>query len=805
MKWQQELKAATQKIRTAWEYVWRPWRRFEQKWPRLSKWIAWPTRVFSALIGLLILFWLGIALSVPSVRELREVQTQIASEIYSDDGVLLGRYFNQYRTVVQYADIPTHIIHALVATEDERYFKHKGVDYRSWGRVFYRTILRRDDSGGGGSTISQQLAKNLFPRRNYRFLSLPINKISEIITARRLERAYNKEQLLALYLNTVPFSENIYGLDVASRRFFSKAPAELTIEEGATLIGSLKATSTYNPAKAPDRTKQRRNVVLAQMLKNDYLSKPICDSLQQLPLVVNYNPVINNQGVAPYFREFVRQEALQLLSEMRKPNGEPYDLYTDGLKIHTTLNSDIQRIAEEAVNEHMSQLQSTFDRHWRGQKPWGDDAVIDQAMRASKRYKDYQEQGLNEAEILAKFEEKIPMTIFSWEGDSEVEMSPLDSIRYHFALLQVGFMAMEPYTGYIRAWVGGIDYDHFQYDHVRAQRQTGSVYKPIIYAQALRSGIPPCEQLPNRLTVYHEYAKGDWAIKDPRRDDPDPHISPEGKDEDDWVPQNADGKYGGSYSMQGALTNSVNTISVSLIMRTGVQPVIELSRRLGITGEIPEEPSIALGTAEVSLYDMVGAFGTIASRGRKTKPIVISRIETHDGKILARFDQGQPEQILTETQADMVTHMLQSVASYGTASRLKWKYGLYNYAIAGKTGTTQNQADGWFIGFTPNLVAGAWVGGDSPLVRFRTFEYGQGAATALPVWGVFMKKLLEDPAFAAWKEAKFPELPPDISRELACTMRIKSAEELLADSLAADTLLPIDLEFPAPDSTNTFF
>jgi len=384
-------------------------------------------------------------------------------------------------------------------------------------------------------------------------------------------------------------------------------------------------------------------------------------------------------------------------------------------------------------------------------------------------------------------------------------MSPLDSIRYHFALLQVGFMAMEPYTGYIRAWVGGIDYDHFQYDHVRAQRQTGSVYKPIIYAQALRSGIPPCEQLPNRLTVYHEYAKGDWAIKDPRRDDPDPHISPEGKDEDDWVPQNADGKYGGSYSMQGALTNSVNTISVSLIMRTGVQPVIELSRRLGITGEIPEEPSIALGTAEVSLYDMVGAFGTIASRGRKTKPIVISRIETHDGKILARFDQGQPEQILTETQADMVTHMLQSVASYGTASRLKWKYGLYNYAIAGKTGTTQNQADGWFIGFTPNLVAGAWVGGDSPLVRFRTFEYGQGAATALPVWGVFMKKLLEDPAFAAWKEAKFPELPPDISRELACTMRIKSAEELLADSLAADTLLPIDLEFPAPDSTNTFF
>lgn len=803
MKWQQQIKVAGKKLRGAWDYIWQPWRRFAQKWPRLSKWIAWPTRIFATLALLLLLFWFGISLTVPTVRELRDVQTQIASEIYSADGVLLGRYFNQYRTVVRYEEIPKHVIDALVATEDERYFKHNGIDYRSWARVFFRTILRSDDSGGGGSTISQQLAKNLFPRKEYAFLSLPINKITEIITARRLERAYDKEQLLALYLNTVPFSENIYGLDVAAKRFFSKAPPELSIEEGATLIGTLKATSTYNPAKAPDRTKQRRNVVLSQMMKNKYLSKQVCDSLQQTPLVVNYNPVINNQGVAPYFREFVRQEALQLLSEMRKPNGDPYDLYTDGLKIYTTINTDIQRIAEEAVNEHMSQLQSTFDKHWRGQKPWGDDAVIDQAMRASQRYKKAVEQGLSEAEIKAQFEQKIPMTVFNWEGNNEVEMSPLDSIRYHFCLLQVGFMAMEPYTGYIRAWVGGIDYDHFQYDHVRSQRQTGSVYKPIIYSQALRSGIPPCEQLTNRLVIYHEYAKGDWAVKDPRREDPDPHVSPEGKDEDDWVPQNSDGKYGGSYSMQGALTNSVNTISVSLIMRTGVQPVVDLSRRLGITGKIPEEPSIALGTAEVSLYEMLGAFSTIASRGRKTRPIAISRIETHDGQVLARFDQGQPEQILSEDQADMVTHMLQSVASYGTASRLKWKYGLYNYDIAGKTGTTQNQADGWFIGFTPNLVAGAWVGGDSPLVRFRSFEYGQGAATALPIWGNFMKKLLDDPAFAAWKESKFPQLRPELNRELDCVMRIKSPEELLADSLARDTL---NIEFPGVDSLlQTFF
>lgn len=766
------------------------WARFAERRPRLAKWTK---RIFlsvGVLCLLLFAFMLPILLDAPSVRTLRNVQTEAASEIYSADGVLLGRFFKQNRTVVQYQDIPKHTFYALVATEDERFFRHSGIDYRSWGRVLFRTILKGDQSGGGGSTISQQLAKNLYPRKDYLFLSIIINKLREIIIAMRLERAYSKEELLTLYLNTVPFPENVYGIEIASRRFFSKAPTELSLEEAAVLIGTLQATDYYRPTKFPDRALARRNVVLSQMAKNNYITTAMRDSLKELPMELCYNPVVDNSGIAPYFREYLRQELPKLLDKHRKANGEKYDLMIDGLKIYTSLDTRIQRVAEESVQEHISSLQRTFDQHWRGQKPWGNrEDLIIAAMKSSDRYRQLKEKGASDAEIERVFNTPAKMTIFSWEGDKEVEMTPLDSVKYAFSLLQVGFIAMEPYTGHIRAWIGGVDFDHYKYDHVLARRQVGSAFKPMVYTQALLNGIDPCEQITNELISYHQYAKGEWARKDWRREDPEPNFDENGKDLDDWLPQNADGKYGGSYSMEGALTNSINTVTVKLMMQVGYENVINLAYRLGIdTVGMPREPSIALGTAQIPLKDMVTAFSVFASRGQRVRPTIITKIETRNGKVLVNFEKPVEEQVIDTLHADMITQMLQSVTQYGTASRIRWKYNLLN-PLAGKTGTSQNHADGWFVGFIPNLVAGAWVGGDSPLVRFRNYQNGQGANTALPVWAIFVRKLLEEPAFASWKEANFRELSPEVKQMLNCPHRIPSAAELLADSLAQDSLI----------------
>lgn len=778
-----------EKLSTVLAFLTARWRRFAQNRPRFSRVVKWGGLASLSGLALLFLGWIAVLLTIPTVRELRQVRTQIASDIYTSDSLLLGRYYNEYRTVVPLEEIPQHVMDALVATEDERFFQHGGIDYRSWARVFVKTILQGDESSGGGSTISQQLAKNLFPRRDYAILSLPVNKVREVAIARRLERAYTKKELLALYLNTVPFPENVFGIDVAARRFFDKPPAELLLEEGATLVGTLRATTYYNPIRFTERAQQRRNVVLGQMVRNGYLEKAVGDSLQALPLMLSYNPYIRNEDIAPYFLAYARKELERLLADIRKPNGEPYNLFTDGLKVYTTLNGDMQRIAEAAVAEHLSEMQARFDAHWKDRTaPWMDVRTVDRAMKQSRRYQLMEEKGLPEEQIRQAFEQPDSMTIFTWEGPKRVWMSPLDSIRHQMGLLQVGFIALEPYTGYVRAWVGGIDFDFFQYDHVTARRQAGSVFKPVVYTQALRSGIEPCEQIPNELVVYHEYAKGDWAVKDWRRDDPEPHFSLDGKDEDDWIPQNADGIYGGSYSLEGALVNSVNTVTVKLIMQMGVAPVISLAQQMGITSEIPPEPSIALGTAEVSLLDMSAVFATLASQGRKVRPRIISRIETHDGQVLADFSDIRVEQSVDSAQAVMVTRMLESVATVGTASRLRWRYGLHDVPLAGKTGTSQNHADGWFIGYTPKLLAGAWVGGDSPLVRFRNFENGQGAATALPVCALFLRRVLDEPGLEQWHGGEFTKLPPEELRRLACPLRIKSPEELLRDSLMADSL-----------------
>lgn len=765
------------------------WHQFATRKPRTAKLIKWLT--FTSLFLLLVfnVFLLIISFSVPTARELRRLEAQAASEIYAADGALIGRYFDQYRILVPYDSLPTYLVEALVATEDERFFEHQGIDYRAWGRVFYRSILLGDPSGGGGSTITQQLAKNMLSRKTYPAASLLINKTREIIAARRLERVYKKEKILELYLNTVTFPDNMFGIDVAARRFFDKRSSELSIEEAALLIGTLKGTSLYHPLRNQERALQRRNVVFQQMRKSNYISQPEIDSLKELPLELTYTEEVRNEGLAPHFREYIRSEVQQLLKEIGGKDEEPYDLYTDGLKIYTTLDSRLQKEAEDAVRKHLSEVQAKFDQHWKGfTLPWYDVNTVEMTVKNSLYYQYLKGQNLSEEEIWQQLEQQDSVTIFTWEGTKETLMSPLDMIKYHLGLLQVGLMSIEPNTGYIRAWVGGTDFDFSQFDHVRARRQAGSVFKPIVYTQALISGIDPCQQIENKLNVYHEYAKHEWLIKDYRKDDPEPHFDPDGTDLDDWIPQNADGKYGGSYSMLGALTNSVNTASVQLILKTGVDTVIQLARKLGITGDIPEEPSIALGSASMSVYDLTKAYATLANHGQKVSPIGITRIETHDGEMLADYRSQNFEQVIDTGIAKIITHMLESVATAGTASRLRWRYGLYGYPIAGKTGTSQNHADGWFIGYTPKLVTGVWVGGDSPLVRFRNFQNGQGAATALPIWALFMKEVLTKPEFETWQAGAFPDLSAEQKQMLNCPQRIKSREEIIADSIAQDSL-----------------
>lgn len=736
------------------------WAGFRKKHPYIALLLRLAAWGFAFLLFVYLVFIAGTFGKIPTVTQLKQIENQTASEIYSADSVLLGRFYSQNRTNIRPQDIPQFVKDALVANEDVRFYEHGGIDIRSWGRVFVKTILMDDESSGGGSTISQQLAKNLYPRKQYRYLSLPVNKIREMIVATRLERAYSKDELLTLYLNTVPFSDNVFGIEVASKRFFNKAPNDLKLEEAATLIGTLKATTSYNPRTNPKRSTARRNVVMEQMVRNDKLEQAKCDSLKKIPLKLDFHVETNNAGAAPFFLAHLKQDLPNILKNYPKPDGSLYSIYSDGLKIYTTLNSKMQRYAEESVKTHMSSLQNTFDRHWAGMKPWDNDTLLLNAMKQTDRYRTLKAGGFSEKEIRKNFDKKVPMTVFSWNGSKSVTWSPMDSLKYYFCLLNIGFMAMEPQTGYVRAWVGGYDFDYLQYDHVRSRRQVGSSFKPIIYTRAVQSGIRPCEYIPNTLETYPQY--------------------------ENWQPKNSDGTYGGFYTMEGALTNSVNTVSVKLIMRTGIQPVIQLARAMGITSQIPDEPSIALGTAELTLYEMVTAFATFANRGLTIKPQTLLRIETRKGEVIARFDNPVPKpgkRVLSEEHADIMIKMMQSVTQTGTAGSLRWKYRINN-DIAGKTGTSQNHSDGWFMGFTPHLVAGVWVGGESPIIRFRDMNYGGGAYSALPVWGSFMRKFYDDPEFKHFEKDKFTKPAKITLDSMNCPPRYWDPSELiLLDSL----------------------
>jgi len=694
---------------------------------------------------------------LPNKEELRAIQNYTASEVYSSDNYLLGRFYVENRTNTNIEEIPDFLIHALIATEDVRFYKHNGVDTRSTLRVFFKSILLFKKNSGGGSTITQQLAKNLYPRKRIGILTLPVAKLREIIIARQLEEVYTKSEILQLYLNTVPFGDNTYGIETAALVFFNKKPLQLDPEESAVLVGMLKGNTDYNPARNYEASLSRRNVVLDQMVKYKYLSQYEADSLMQLPIKLNYRTLQHDEGPAPYFREYLRQALKGWAKEHPRSDGSLYNIHTDGLKVYTTIDYRLQIYAEQAVKAHLSVLQKEFDKHWKGNEPWKKDpAIALKEIEQSKRYKTLALQNKSHADIIEELEKPIDTKLFTWEGEKHVHLSPVDSVLHHFAMLQSGLLCIESKTGFVKAWVGGINYKYFKYDHVTSHRQAGSTFKPVVYAAALEKGITPCDYYANDSIVYKQY--------------------------DNWTPQNADGSYGGYYSVQGALTHSINTVSAQLIMEAGVRNVVKLARKMGFNGDLPEVPSLALGTGTVSLFELVQAYSVFVNNGYKVNPVYIRRIEDQYGNVL--FTQGPEvgkDTIISQNTSQVINAMLCNVVNRGTAASLRSVYDFRN-EMAGKTGTTQNHTDGWFVGITPDLITAVWVGGDNPVIRFRSLAYGQGSYLALPIFARFMQKVYNDPVYGVSQFSGF-HLDESIQEATDCEDFRKEEYDSIMDML----------------------
>lgn len=698
---------------------------------------------FAAVIAFVLLVWVGFFGALPAKKHLKDIHHPIASEVYSADSVLLGRFFLQDRSPVQADQVPQTLKHALVSTEDVRFYKHNGVDARSLFRVLIKTLLLQHESSGGGSTITQQLVKNLYPRRSYAMLSLPINKVREMIIAARLERVYSKDEILVLYLNSIPFADNTYGIKTAADRFYSTDVKDLTIDQCAMLVGMLKATHNYNPRLFPERAIQRRNLVIAQMEKYGFITSEEKKALQAKPLGLEYNNVAHNTGMAPYFRAHLKQELLAWCKDNRKADGNTYNLYTDGLKIYTTIDSRLQSYAEAAMKQQMKGLQQKFANQLSQRQ------LNEVAMRKLKQlpqYKSLKATGLSEKEILKALKKPIKTRVYTWDGIKQVRMSIYDSVKHHMQFLQAGLLAVEPGTGEIRAWVGGIDHRFFQYDHVRpgTKRQVGSTLKPILYAAALEEGISPCAYISARKTEYTNM--------------------------DAWTPENTDEEtYDKKYSMEGGLSGSVNTVSVKLLERTGIHDAIRIARKMGITSELPPVPSLALGTPSISMMEMTSAYSTLANGGVYVTPRYLLAIADRRGKIIegTEPEDEEPVRALSKESAQMMVHMLKSVVSEGTGSSLRTRFGIHT-DVAGKTGTTQLNVDGWFMAITPKLVIGTWVGADDPKLHFRSTTLGQGSATALPITAYFLQKINRDASLREISRAKFPPLSAKLLDELDC-------------------------------------
>ena len=680
--------------------------------------LFWKVIIYGILIFVLLIASVGFGLfgELPSFRDLENPKSNLATEVISSDGNILGTYFIQNRSNAKYKDLSPNLVNALIATEDVRFYKHSGVDLKgTFAIIFYSAIGKKR----GSSTITQQLAKNLFPRKKQNIFNIGIIKLKEWLTAIKIERNYTKEEIITMYFNTVDFGSNSYGIKAASKTYFSKTPNKLSIDESALLVGILKGTTVFSPIKNPERAIKRRNVVLEQMEKYGFISEAELIENNSKELNLQFQSPDHNQGSATYFREYVRQEVTAWCKENKKADGETYDIYRDGLKIYTTIDSRMQAYAEAAVKEHLTYLQAEFYKHWKGKTPWGENTdIISTSMRRSDRYQQLKEEGIAESEIKKIFDTPIKMTLFSWAGDIDTTLSPIDSIKYYKWYLRSSFMSMDPHNGAIKAWVGGPNYEYFKYDQVKmGKRQVGSTFKPFVYTVAMDNGWSPCYEAPNLPIVFEDF--------------------------DNWSPKNSDGKQGGMMTLRNGLANSVNLITAYMMKQVGPQAVVNVAKKMGITSDIPAYPSICLGTADVSLYEMVGAYSTYANKGVWTEPVYISRIEDKNGNVLY---EKIPRKVdaLSEQTAYLMLFMLRGVIDKGTGLRLRGPRYRFTNPIAGKTGTTQENSDGWFIGITPDLVSGVWTGAEDRSVHFRSTNLGEGANTALPIWALYMKKVYAD-------------------------------------------------------------
>jgi len=739
--------------------------------PSFKRFIKWLWILLLApIVGLTLLMfmaswgWFG---PLPTVEELENPKNYLASEIISSDGKQIGKYFLENRTHARYEELSPYLPQALIATEDERFLSHSGIDFKGLARA-----VAKLGTAGGASTISQQLAKMLFTEQVAASqVQRVFQKFKEWVIAVELERRYTKEEILVMYLNRYDFLNLAVGIESAAQIYFNTSVDSLSVLESATLVGMLKNSSFYNPRRFPERVEQRRNVVLSQMVRNDFLSRVEADSLMEVPMELDYQRAGHNDGLAPYFRAHLRSYMRDWISKNPKPDGTKYNLYTDGLKIYTTIDSRMQQYAEESMRAHMSNLQRVFRIHWKGRTnaPFEDldtkaiDRLMRQAMRRTDRYRIAKKKDLSNDSIELLFNTPREMTVFSWEGEIDTVMTPMDSIAYYKFFLQAGVLSMDPQTGFIKAWVGGIDHKHFKYDHVyQAKRQVGSTFKPFVYVTAIdQKKYSPCYKVPN---VPVRFEKEQWGLLK------------------DWQPSNSDDEYGGELSLKQGLAESVNTITAFLMKQVRPRPVIEMARNLGVEGDIPEQPAICLGTPDLSLAEMVGAYGTFANQGIYTKPTAVLRIEDKYGVVLADFTPMTREVMSAET-AYTAVNLLEGVTQYGTGVRLRTQYGNYSYLndvvtgypykftnpIAGKTGTTQNHSDGWFMGMVPNLVTGVWVGAEDRAAHFRSIAYGQGATMALPIWAMYMNKCYADPGLQVSQD-EFNEPEGGVTIQLDCDL-----------------------------------
>lgn len=716
--------------------------------------------VYIALLAAVVIFFYGIAYQwfgpMPSFEELENPTTNLASEIYSADGVLLGTYYIENRSNVHFQELSPKMVSALLAIEDIRFTEHTGIDRKALIRVAWGVVT--GNKKGGGSTLTQQLAKNLFPRsQNLSTPKLVIRKFQEWVTATKLERNYSKEEIMAMYLNTVAFGSHSFGIKSASLTFFNKSPDSILIEEAALMAGVVNAPTWYSPVRNPERALQRRNLVISKMAEYGFITPSVADSVKRIPIdMSNYGIMDHNAGQANYFREFLRGQMHAWCATHFKADGNPYDLYKDGLKIYTTINSRMQQHAEQAVREHLGlDLQPAFHKHWKGYPnapfvfPPQDmrtevDKIIQQAIRRSDRYRLLKTAGASADEISESFRTPVRMRVFSWSGPRDTVMTPIDSIRYYKHYLMSSLLSIESHTGFVRAYVGGNDYTFFKYDHAtQARRQVGSTFKPFLYTLAMQEGeYSPCYKVPN---IRYSVQLWDGTF---------------------WEPRNSsEERIGEEVTLKWALANSNNWISAYLIKRFSPESVIQMARKMGVTAPIDPVPAIALGTPDISLYEMVGAMNTYANKGVYVKPVFVTRIEDKNGNVIDRYVPEKNE-AMDETTAFKMIQLMKGVVESGTGIRLRFKYKLNN-PIAGKTGTTQNQSDGWFMGITPDLTTGVWVGAEDRSVHFRTISLGQGANMALPIWALYMQKVYNDPALNV-SQGDFEKPLADVSIEFDC-------------------------------------